>query len=662
MTQSIPERFQLHYNQSSSTPITPLSRDTDWPDWGATWHRLEWLSLGNIVSVLLLATAVTLWSTSLGQIDVQQMDDTGLISVLPATVLLALFILNFSFCLAIIRRPVPQTLLFVHLLLLIFLAYGITSVVYDTPRFAIAWKLAGIIDYIMLHGTVDGRIDAFFNWPGFFILMALMTRAAGFDDPFPFMTWAPVIFNVLYLGPLWMLFRSATNDLRLVVLGMWFFYLANWIGQDYLSPQAFNIFLMLMLMAIILTWLRGPGWQAGTWPFRSSHRFAAWLQGYEHPALSSTPAQRAGLVSILILLLVAMVASHQLTPFAALAGLCALVFFNRCTARTLPLLLAILVATWVLYMAAPYLWGHIQHIAGPVGSVGTNIEANLGERFRGSPEHIFINYMRMGMSLGVWGLAFLGGLRRLHNRHRDSALALLSLTPFPLLLLQTYGGELLMRIYLFSVPFMAFFIACLFFPTPRTGHTWYTPLVLCLMSFVMTVSFLYTRYGNDRMMYFTLEEVAAVEHLYTIAEPGSQWIAATGTLPWRYQEYRTFRYTHVPPLVREADTEELIAMMDDPRYPASYLILTRSQKASGELFIGWPPGLWEEFAQMLHDSDDFRAIFTNRDAAIYVLERQTASEDAAEMEGVDTEASDIETADIETADIEGTNIEAVNGQ
>lgn len=591
--------------------------------------RIQFPNIWDVASFILVIVALLLWATSLDQINMRAMDDLGLISVLPAAVLIALFILNASFCLAISRRILSMPLLLLHIGVLVLMLYGITAIVQEVPRFAIGWKLAGIIDYVMQNGSVDGKIDAFFNWPAFFILMAFVTQIMGFDSAIAFMGWAPVFFNLLYLGPLWMIFSAATTDKRLVVLGVWFFYLANWIGQDYLAPQAFNYFFFLTIVAVILTYLRGPAWQPepvvrrirnfSPLANRLVSKVEVWVQGEEQPVAPSTPGQRAAAVGIIMIIFIAMVSSHQLTPFATLAALGALIFFNRCTALTLPLMLGVLASTWIIYMATPYLAGHMENISSPVGSVGSNIDANLTGRFRGSPGHIFINYTRTGMTLFIWGLAFLGGLRRFRNGYRDWGQTIVALTPFPLLLLQAYGGELLLRIYLFSIPFMAFFVAALFYPSPTVGKRWLSNFSLLVVSLTLLVGFLFTRYGNERMMYFTPEEVSAVQYLYDTAEPGSQLVAATGTLPWRFQDYRTYKYTTIPRVARANDIDALVGTMADRRYPASFLILTRSQKASGELFIGWQPGVWEEFEQTIRDSGRFTSVYANEDAEVFVL-------------------------------------------
>jgi hypothetical protein len=607
----------------------------------AARRQLPPLNVPVIAGALLLLSLLT-WAVSLRQVDLGGMDDTGLVSVLPWEFFGALFMVTLSFGLVLFHRPLSVPLALANILALILMSFGATAVVQDVPRFAIGWRLAGIMDYIMHNGAVDGRIDAFFNWPGFFILMAFITQATGFDSVLQFMAWAHVIFNVLNLGPLWMIFQSTTADRRLTLAALWFFYLANWIGQDYLSPQAFNFYLFLVVLAVILTWLRGEAWPAQQvldWArsrIRRLDRGVRWATGYlsgvERPIEPLAPWQRAGLVTFIIITLIAMVPSHQLTPFALLAAISALVVVNRMSTLTLPILLFVLIATWVFFGATAYISGHIGHVAGPVGSVGTNVDANLTARLRGSPDHIFIGYLRTAMSLAVWSLALIGGVRRILTGHRDIGVALLAVTPFPLLLLQAYGGELLLRIYLYSLPFMAFFVAGVFFPTPQRGRGVVAGVLLVAVSFGLAVSLLYARYGNERMDYFTTDEVAAVEHLYTVAEPGSQFVALTGTLPWRYREYQTYEYRTVPRIARLTDIPGLVGIMSDRRFPESYLILTRSQKASAELFIGWPEGTWEGFVSALDGSERFALVFANADARVYVLSNPCGKHSTGEQD------------------------------
>src|SRR5437588_3957910 len=74
--------------------------------------------------------------------------------------------------------------------------------------------------------------------------------------------------------------------------------------------------------------------------------------------------------------------------------------------------------------------------------------------------------IRLFMTVLLWLLAFLGGIKRLRQGHRDITYIILALAGFPLIAVQGYGGEMLMRIYLFSEPFMVFFAAALFCEHP----------------------------------------------------------------------------------------------------------------------------------------------------------------------------------------------------
>ena len=64
-------------------------------------------------------------------------------------------------------------------------------------------------------GSVNGQIDAYFSWPGFFGLGALLTQAAGLDSPMSMANWSPLVLNLLYALPLLVIFRWATDDTRL---------------------------------------------------------------------------------------------------------------------------------------------------------------------------------------------------------------------------------------------------------------------------------------------------------------------------------------------------------------------------------------------------------------------------------------------------------------
>ena len=575
--------------------------------------------------------AALLWALSLREIDVSRMNDLGLISVLPPQVSVALLVLTVAFCLMIRQTPLRVPVILLELIVLVFILYGTVILVEEVPRFSSTWRHIGVTEAIMRTGHVDPKIDAYFNWPGFFTLNALVTEVAGFKSALSFAAWAPVFFNLLYLGPLLMICGSATEDKRVPWLGVWFFYLGNWIGQDYLAPQALNYFLFLVIIGILLKWFKvtstprasGVGFR-GLWPpWRIMGKITEWLKPTDIQNAPSNPTQRAGLIAIVVTLFIVVVSGHQLTPFAALACVIALVLFERCTVRGLPILMAVIIATWISYMAVSYLAGHLSTLTSYMGEVSGAVGANVTSRLQGSPEHVFVVTMRLVMTIAVWALALLGGLRSWRNGNRYLTYALLGGATFPLLILQPYGGEMLLRVYIFALPFVAFFIATLFFTLPTYGRSWRATFLIGILSIGLLGGFFFTRYGNERMDYFTQYEVDAIQYLYTVAEPGSLWAVGTPALPWKFENYEKYKYTKVMEDVWVGDVDHIATLMAQERYTNAYLVLTRSQQAHAELFYSLPSGTWDNFLKSLVDSGKFELIYSNFHADIFTLVDQT---------------------------------------
>lgn len=633
--------------------------------------RLVWL-----VPAVLMAAALALWLRGLGGIELREMNDLGLISVIPASMLVAFALLVVSFCLCLRREPVSELALLSHVLALILMVYGVPSFVEDVPRLAAAWRHTGVIEYIGRTGDLDPTIDAYFNWPGFFIFGAFIADLAGLESTLGIARWAPILFNLLFLGPLLVIFRTATRDTRLVWLAIWFFYLMNWVSQDYFAPQAFGFFLYLVVIACLLrfvprgdeqiqahalrppqartplpllSWLSpsrrppesdcsGTGHQSpsaalvlGT---NLSSRARAWMSTNRDNAyadLALGPAQRAGLVAALVVLIVVIVSSHQLTPFAVLTGLASLAVLRQPFVGRLPLLTAVLIGGWMTFMAASYLAGNFGELLSQVGRLGTILEENVGDRTGGgSPEHLLVVYLRLLATGAFWAIALAGGVRAFRRGERYWPYAILAVAPFPLMALQPYGGEMLLRVFLFSLPFTAFFAALMVIPTLNELRPRIAVTGLIVISAVVLASLLVNRYGNERMEYFTRQEASAIERLYETAEPESLFVAGTRNFPRNFENYEKFDFEW---LIERPDWKGLDPVDPDTRaivralertmirrgQQDSYVILTRSQKAEVSLMGGAPPGSLDLFERDLGASPRFRLIYANRDAKIFAF-------------------------------------------
>jgi hypothetical protein len=597
---------------------------------GAAWHsdqRARSWPYG------LLVLALGLWALGLTEIDVYRMNDFGLISVLPAPVLGALVLLTGG-AILLLRADRPDVLaMLVYIVTLVVMLYGIPVFVEQVARSSVNWVHEGFIEYIRRTGAVAPSLEARFNWPGFFILAAFVADAAGINQPVTFANLAPVYFNLLYLLPLAMIFRAFTQDMRLVWAGLWLFALGNWVGQDYFSPQALAYFLDLVIVGVVLTWFRVAQ--------PRSERVASWLRirGPAGRAIGrlyglATPDderprplgafQQVGLIAASVVTFAFIAYSHQLTPFFLTAGLLGLVALNRASPRGLPIVFGIMTVAWVSYMTVPFLVGHVAPLLAEVGRLGDTVGSNLVKRIQGSPDHQAVVTIRLVFTVGVWAVAALGALVRLRDGRRDLSLIVLAVAPVPLLGLQAYGGELILRLYLFTLPMAAFFVAGLLYGRPDGAPSRLRRLLAGVAVSVVILVFFVTRYGNERADLMTAAEVQAVDRLYAIAPSGSLLVAASNNLPWKFKDFE--KYTYLP----EADNslvgqiDQITTLMADPKYPASYLILTRSQGNYAEVFLGLAPGAWTRFVAAVRASPTFIDVYHNADADIFVPSKRSA--------------------------------------
>jgi hypothetical protein len=183
--------------------------------------------------------------------------------------------------------------------------------------------------------------------------------------------------------------------------------------------------------------------------------------------------------------------------------------------------------------------------------------------------------------------------------------------------MQTYGGEMLLRAYLFALPANAFFAAALFYPahTARTSRR--TTLAVTLACTCLLAGFLFTRYGNEKADYFTAEEVGAVSYFYSVAKPGAVLLTGAPNTPWKYRDTEKYRSENITLYIQNHDIAGLHTLMLDR--PNTYLILTRSQKAYAELYRQFPPEDWDQFEADLVGSPAFKLLYNADGAKVFAL-------------------------------------------
>jgi GT2 family glycosyltransferase len=589
--------------------------------------------LQQAIFLVLPVVALILWSVSLAGMDVRHMTDLGLVTALPASSLVALAVLLMSFCVALRQAKLPVAALLVHLLLLVYMLYGITPLVEAAPRFDATYWIAGHTEYIVRTGATNPYYDAYFSWPGFFVLHGLAAQLAGYQSVFAsvaaWASWAPLFYNLLYLGPLYIILRSATTDTRVVWLGLLFFYITDWVWQDYFAPQGLNFFLYLVILAILLRWWIAPASNTPRANDRSPRRFSCWPRFLTTIArwlgatdIVYTPGhrrQRIGLLGTVVAAFALAVFSHPLTPFLVLATVTPLIVVYNRRLWWLPCLMAAMVVGWDAMVAQPYIVGHMDAVFGSFGNLGAFFTSNVTSRAGvGSAEHQLIARLRIVSTGALWGLAALGATRRVRAHGHDAPYVLLAVAPFTVLFVQSYDGEMFMRAYMFTLPAISFFAAAAVC-TPSTSRLSARRTgLIALTAFALLSCFLFTRYGNERADYYTSDELNAVRYLYQTAPRSSLLIAACCNPAWEFQGLDQYTYISLDPegWSAAARADDVANLLADEQYQAAYVIFTRSERAQAQMYNNVSPKAFDQFEQTLLQSGQFRVIYSTPDAQI----------------------------------------------
>ena len=500
--------------------------------------------------VVALSAAIVLWVLALASTDPRGMSDIGLISVLPPTFYCALGLLTLSFAALVHRWPERTGLLATHIVALIAILHATPAILYGTLRYSWAWKHTGIIDFIQRQGEVAPTIhalDVYHNWPGFFGANALLNDLAGLSTSVDIASWAPVFFNLLLFGALLFVFSALTRDRRIIWVGTFLFFIANWVGQDYFAPQAFAFFLYLVMLGIVLRWMRtGPddtGARVFRWPSLGSWSFRTPLtEEGAVPRVVNRQTRRAAFV-ITVLVIAAITVSHALTSVMVVLVLAALVLSGVCSARSLPFVAFGLVALWLTTFASSYVSKYAGSTISSINFPWATTESNLGTAGQFSEGQAVVANISRGLVVALLVLAVVGAIRQFRGGGLDRPPVILAAAPLLLFASGDYDGELLFRIYLFMVPFLAFLAAHAYLPaTSESRWSWRPALIYAASGLAVMAAFLFSYYGKERQFYFTPDEVAASEYVYTHAPDRSLLIQGSVNYPSQFKNYEHFDY------------------------------------------------------------------------------------------------------------------------
>jgi GT2 family glycosyltransferase len=586
-------------------------------------ERLRRASRGNARHLAVVTVALIAWATALAGADLSDIDGLGLLSAMPPGYFVALALLIVGFVAAVSRPVVTPGLLGLYVVALIVVIHATVPLLYGEPRYVWTFKHLGVIDLIAHRGAVDRDIDIYNNWPTFFALNAWFSRAAGVA-PATYAEWAQLFFNLANVIALRFALRGLTRDERLIWTATWLFVLANFVGQDYLAPQAFGFLLSLVALGACLRLAppsAAPRSRAGRWWVARLQRLRArFAHGDEDEPVPLTPLPRPAALVGVVLCSVAVVLSHQLSPLMLLLSITALALIARRVPLWIPVALA-LVELWWVSLAWPFLSRHF-----------VLFDPNPTESARpgggdGLPGVALVTHApRVGAAL-VAALAAVGLARRLRAGHWDLAAVALVVGPLGVAGVQSYGGEGRVRLFLFMLPWLCFFAAAACAPARATRlrgalRGWR----LALSSGAIGVCLVFAYFGSEYVNRISRDDIDAARWFEAHAPARSSLADVIGPFPSRLTARYPAVYANTTTLVKDssyrnggglrvdlAEVKRGLRELPRPRF-----VVTGASQARYARFYGLlPPGDFGRLESTLRRSRSLRLVYRRGATSIY---------------------------------------------
>ncbi|KTR41333.1 hypothetical protein NS263_04945 [Curtobacterium oceanosedimentum] len=497
---------------------------------GAAWAaRREGTVVRLAVGGGVLVAGVATWAVGTAQTTTGVLGEWGLLTAVTPTWWVGAGAVLAVTVVALVDRRFPAALRVAAAAVLVVVVYGTANLTAAEPRPPWVFKHVAVTAYIQQHGAVDPAIDIYNRWPGFFAVSAFLGSATSTADALAPVRFVEVAFALvdaaLVLG------IASTLGLR----GRWavtaavVFSAANWVGQDYYSPQAFAFALFLAVVLVVLTALRRSPNALGRAIVGVASRL---LRARRDPIVPTAGVAAAGsrggtatvtAVVLVVLLQAVISASHQLTPYVLVAAF-------------VPLVAVGVVRPWwtaVPVTVAPllYLLPNLDYVQEKFGLV-TGFDP-LSNATAATTSIAIPSLATTLQSRGVLVLtalvaivALVGVVRMVRAGHGHRALLVLWLAASPAVLVlgQSYGGEGRLRVVLFSAPFLA--IAAVHAVHGRRVRLGATAALVV----VTTVLFVTTTFQAEQSNRTPAGEVAAARWLDT-RFTGDDTLTTVGSFP-----------------------------------------------------------------------------------------------------------------------------------
>jgi hypothetical protein len=535
------------------------------------------------LSLILTIIALLLWSYTFihAKLDI---DSYGLISSLPITFFISLALLTVASAMLWVSRGSYVPLLMLQLLLLIIALYFTPYLLQGTPRFPAAYQNFGFVEYSLRTGQIDPKVVWYHSWPGFPLLFTSFFQVTGIDDPLLTMALFPTIMQILFLLPLFLLLRSAlrSGDNRWWVAA-WIFSIANWTSQGYFSPQAMAYLLLLYVLALVF-----KNWKAGM--------------------------KEASYSVMLILILASLTITHLVTAIMGLLMIAGLYLVWRRRDFNLITIFGVMIGAWMIYGSIVMFKMWLPPFVAEAFRIDIFLFTTYIFRFaETSPEHAFVNYLRVIFTAIFLLLALLGALFPPEEKRLSQInLSFMAIASAPIVMLPAFilGGEFLIRSYLMLL------VPVAYFGSKLVGRKSLT-LLLTIILIICLPLHIIAHYGNMRGGdYIPPAELRFSDFFFDKTSQGS-FLGLEPPLNFKgLGQYRfEHLYAHIPDPERP---NRLLAIKEKPKGVAiQYVSLTRRLNDTYRFVAGQPHKV-PEIKAWINNSPHYNLVYTNPEVDFYI--------------------------------------------
>jgi hypothetical protein len=580
---------------------------------------------------LLALLAVALLPVAAATTDLDALDGWGLAKVLGPAGWVALAC-AVGACVVELRAPRPRIpMLAVATGVLVLCSTGMPSVVQPVARFTTSYVIAGFVDAIAGEGVPPPGVDARFYWPAFFAQWAWFRDASGAADLDLVLRWFPPVVVLAWTTGVYALARSMLGGTRAPWVAAWLFVGLNWIEQDYFSPQAEGIVLLLTVLTFALGPLATrrtdaagvPGWPP---PHPDAPRLPLlrrWIVAAMTPPNRPTLPSRQLLLIYLCaaLCLVALVPTHQLTPFAIIGQLALLAVVGRFRGRGLVVVAGLALVVYFVVGARDFWGGQIELLLGS-GDRGNALQMGIADRLAGDTGQVAVKLLRIAVPGLTWLLA-IAGAWVYWRRRRDLVPIFLAAVPMAFAAVQSYGGELFLRVLLYGLPILVILgtEALRAFVRRRRPRRERVLVVGMLALFPLLVLI---RGGNDAYMLVTAEDVLMTRAAYSETPPGRSVDPLDETGPYAMEGVGVLERTDRANGCRDEEikTVDQATSCVQRERPDLLLVYTTTEK-KGVVLHGREPGWSAAVVDRLAASGTYAIRYRNGYNAVLVRTRPT---------------------------------------